>query len=140
MQRQAQAILAWDDAPAKAKATDMKKKTIVFKSLYLGMPSEDAYKLLYRAIKAKNTSPELAAVGFSQMGGDFADIWAKGAIYAGSTGEVVELNLNAIVVNAIFDAEGQEASTFVETFIKACGIPRMDPSDDFSSWTYTKLT
>lgn len=47
-------ILNWDDAPAKARADAMKNKTIVFKSLYLGMPIEDAHHLLFRVLDVAN--------------------------------------------------------------------------------------
>jgi hypothetical protein len=128
-QKQIQAILAWDDSSAKAKAANMKNKTIVFKSFYLGMPPEDAYKLIYRALNGTI---------MSQMGGHEAlDICARGAISIGSADEVIAINLNAIVVNALFSADKQDASEFVETFRKAYGIPKMRISDDWSSWTYT---
>jgi hypothetical protein len=128
-QKQIKAILAWDDSSAKAKAATMKNKTIVFKSLYLGMPAEDAYKIIYRA---------LSRTILSQMGGhDAISVCAKGSMFVGSAGEVIAINLDAIAVNALFDSDRQDASVFVETFIKAYGIPRMNPSDDFSSWTYT---
>jgi hypothetical protein len=48
-QAKTDAILAWDDSLAQKRAADMKKKTVVFKALYLGMPAEDAYKIIYRA-------------------------------------------------------------------------------------------
>ena len=55
-----QAIQAWDAAPAKARAATMKNKTVVFKSLYLGMPIEDAHHLLYRELDVGNENGRVA--------------------------------------------------------------------------------
>jgi hypothetical protein len=41
-------MLAWDDTVAKSRASAMADKTVVFKSLYIGMPIEDALRVLFK--------------------------------------------------------------------------------------------
>lgn len=62
-QKEIQEFLAWDGASAKATAEAMKGKTIVFKSLYLGMPIGDAYHIL-----CKELDPIYDMENLSQMG------------------------------------------------------------------------
>jgi hypothetical protein len=45
---QIESMLAWDDSVAKSRAKAMSGKTIVFKTLYVGMPIEDALRILFK--------------------------------------------------------------------------------------------
>jgi hypothetical protein len=95
-----QVILAWDDAPAKARAEAMKNKTIVFKSLYLGMPIEDAHHLLYRALGVANDDASIGmnpavlsmdeATGLISQACPQAVLAAAGAAMSGQTDTVVD--------------------------------------------------
>ncbi|MEI7850527.1 MAG: cell envelope integrity protein TolA [Kiritimatiellales bacterium] len=66
-QKMVNTILAQDEAPAKARASAMKNKTVVFKSLYLGMSIEDARLILFKTLDvAKDesiiVSPEILSI------------------------------------------------------------------------------
>lgn len=144
------AIAEWDDTPAIARADGMKNKTIVFKSLYLGMPLQDAYYLLYRALDLNsNKDFEIA------MGDEGVAIVSKGAMAIGlmggaanlyeafvkadGNGNVIAIELKEVIVDKLFAAKGMDGSAFADQFVKAYSIPQMDLTGTFGNpaWTYT---
>jgi hypothetical protein len=160
--KQIQAILTWDDTPAKTRAASKKNKTIVFKSLYLGMPIEDALHILYRELGAANkpmlifppqilTSSEansfLVPCGISAPVEEnyysvimiISDSGAKllGLLEATPDRNLIGIVLEGPIVDELFNASGLETSTFVKQFSDSYGV-KMDISDDWQSWVCTK--
>lgn len=71
----AKAIAEWDEASAVARADAMKGKTIVFKSLYLGMPITDAYQILSRGLDAINDPAKITQLGITGFLAPEMDDW-----------------------------------------------------------------
>jgi hypothetical protein len=135
------AFSEWDSAPAKAKADAQKGKTIVFKSLYLGMPIDDAHHLLFQAINS--TGPSAGLIVFPELTEGNVVVLSlltgapTGIVVSDSNGNVEKIALKSPVTDLLFGVSGMEASAFAKQFMDAYNIPTMDVSDNLDSWIYT---
>lgn len=109
----------------KKKAKNNKSSTLTFKSLYLGMPIEDAYKLLVYYVNTPNASSIFSII---EKGNEKMIDSKYALIKTDSSGLVNYIKLDGYLVRIVFDLnEELPLKDFIKTFIEAYNIPEMTP-------------
>lgn len=153
-------LLAWDDTEAKSRAEKMNGQTIVFKSLYLGMPIEDAMHLVYKdmqedeepnfvyphvltATQANNILAQFMIAKAAMNEENLYVIVVSVRVGAGNTvlhgmieatpdGKVVKFLFDNVIVDGLFGSQDLDATNFIKQFRSAYKVPSMELVDD--SW------
>ncbi len=122
--------ILWDEATAKAKADAQKGKTLVFKGLYLGMPIDDACGTLNHRLN------DPGAVSVTTENGQkrielLRKMWGISVekdveILADTSGNVSSILLSKQVLDILFDSENMPQKEFLQTFINAYDIPKLE--------------
>ena len=121
--------ISWDEATAKAKADAQKGKTLVFKGLYLGMPLDDACGTLNHRLNDLGVVSVTTENGQKRIG----LLWTMRGIIdkdveilADTSGNVSSILLSKQVLDILFDSENMPPKEFLQTFIKAYDIPKLE--------------
>ena len=109
----------------KAKAESAKSGTLVFKSLYLGMPIQDAAALLRFYMSNGNTekAPDILLENFSD-GRWFREEKNGIRVTSSTDGKVTAFYFPRKAVEKLFDSKDVDVKAFIETFQKAYSLPR----------------
>ena len=109
----------------KAKAESAKSSTFVFKSLYLGMPIQDAAALLRFYMSNGNTekAPDILLENFSD-GRWFREEKNGIRVTSSTDGKVTAFYFPRKAVEKLFDSKDVDVKAFIETFQKAYSLPR----------------
>lgn len=111
-------------ADLKAKAESAKSQTIVFKSLYLGMPIQDAGALLryYMGQSGAGKAPTIFLQDYSD-GRWFREVESGLRVTASADGKVTAIYLPRKAVDKLFDTKDVEVKSFIKTFQGAYDVP-----------------